>query len=194
MKNKKKNKKVLNVLFDILIWTVILIAAFITISSLSAKDGVASFLGKVPLSIQTNSMEPKIKTGDLIITTKYDGELLKKDDVISFKAIEQDQKIIKTHRVIEVIDNYGIISYVTQGDNNTARDEMPVTPFDIISVYKGTRIGSLGKAMDFLKSQWGFFIFIVLPLFVFFIYQLYTFMSLIIESKKEEIIKAAKES
>lgn len=192
---KKNNKRVLNILFNMGIWAVVLVGAFITISALTTKDkGVANFLGKIPLSIQTNSMEPKIKVGDLIVTEKYDGKELKEDAVISFFAVEQDRKIIKTHRIIEVKHNEGIVSYITQGDNNPGRDEMPVTQFDIISVYNGTRIGFLGKAFDFLKSQWGFFIFIVLPLFMFFIYQLYTFMSLIIESKKEEIIKAAKES
>lgn len=190
---KKAKKKVLSILFNVLIWVVILIASSVTIISISSKDrGVANILGKVPLSIQTNSMEPGIKVGDLILTSKYENQELKKDDIISFFAQEQDKLIVKTHRIIEVKSNSGITNYVTKGDNNPTRDERDVEIGDIISIYSGRRVPFLGKVLDFLKSQWGFFIFIVLPLFVFFIYQLYTFIILVIESKKEQIIASNK--
>jgi len=194
VKNKRnKNNKLRSLIINVVIWIVVLVAASVTIISISTKDqGVANILGNIPLSIQTDSMEPGIKVGDLILTSEYINQELKKDDVISFFAIEQNKKIIKTHRITEVLDSNGMISYATKGDNSPAQDELHVAPGDIISIYSGKRVPLLGKVLDFLKSQWGFFIFIVLPLFIFFIYQLYTFIVLIIDSKKEQIIASAK--
>lgn len=188
----KSPKKKSSIIFDIITWIIVIVSVFVTIISLTSKEsGVPSFMGKVLLSIQTNSMEPTINPGDLIITSKYNNQILKKGDIISFFSIEQQQKIIKTHRIDEVVTAGNMITYYTKGDNNVVRDQLGVPAGDIVSVYDGPRIAYLGKALDFLKSQWGFFIFIIVPLFIFLIYQLYVFIVLIIENKKEQIINEA---
>lgn len=188
---KDKMKKVLDVLGNILMWSIIIVAACVTIVSLSTKDrGIANVMGYIPFSIQTASMEPTINTGDLIITKKYDGTTkLEKGTIISFFSIEQEKLIVKTHRIDTVIDRNGIISYVTKGDNNNSIDPTEVAPGDIVSVYDGTRCAILGYVLTFLKSQIGFLIFVILPLFAFFIYQLYTFIVLIMDTKKEEALQ-----
>ena len=119
-------------------------------------------------------MEPTIMTGDLIITKSYDGKSeLKEGDVIAFFAMEENTKIIKTHRIKSVLTVNGMTSYVTKGDNNTGEDPQQVAPGDIISVWNGTRLPVLGTILTFLKTKVGFFICIILPLAAFFIYQLY---------------------
>lgn len=187
----KKSKKVSTIILNVILWIVILVAAGVTIVSLSTKEkGVANVAGYIPFSIQTGSMEDYIKKGDLIITKKYDStEELKVGDVISFYAFEQDTKIIKTHRIVEVKNNNGIYSYVTKGDNNPVKDDVEVASGDIISTYTGTRIGILGYVLSFLKSKYGFLICIILPLFAIFVYQLYKFIALIIDEKKKKAIK-----
>ena len=107
-------------------------------------------------------------------------------------TIEQEKLIVKTHRIDTVINRNGIISYVTKGDNNNSIDPTEVAPGDIVSVYAGTKCAVVGYVLTFLKSQIGFLIFVILPLFIFFIYQLYTFIVLIIDTKKEEAMKELK--
>lgn len=183
----EKGKKILGVVLNIVIWLIILLAVFITIITLNTKERkVADLFGFIPLSVQTDSMKPTINPGDLIITKEYDGtSLLEKGDIISFFSLTDDTIIIKTHRIDEVHTNNGSPSYITKGDNVDEVDELEVVPGDIVSTYSGTKLPVMGKVLTFLQSQIGFFVFIILPLFAFFIYQLYKFISVIIDSKRE---------
>lgn len=186
MSKKKNNASA--VVLNIVLWVFILFAAIITIISLSTKEkGVANIFGYIPFSIQTESMEPTIKTGDLIITKKVDLETLKEGDIISFFAQEQKKVIVKTHRIEEVKDDQIMLSFVTKGDNNSLVDDEEVVVKDIISKYDGTRIPVLGYVLDFLKSQVGFFLFIILPLFIFFIYHLYKFIVIAVQMQQEKL-------
>jgi signal peptidase I len=184
---EKKGNGIFTLLLNVIFVFVIVIAGVITILSLNTKQDVASVMGYVPFSIQTPSMEKTIMTGDFIVTVdinKYDEEL-KVEDIISFKAIEQGQKIIKTHRIIEVKKDGNLISYVTKGDNNTLEDAVTVQPGDVVSVYTGMRVPFVGYGMDLFSSRYGFLFGIILPIFIFFIYQLYVFMELLVELKLE---------
>ena len=181
-----KGKKILKVALNVIVWIIIVLAATVTLITLTTREkGVSNIMGYVPLNIQTGSMEPTIKTGDLIVTKKYDGNTnIKEGEVISFFARENDTTIIKTHRVKTVLDVNGMTSYVTRGDNNTADDEQQVAPGDIISTWGGTRIPVLGDVLSFLKTKTGFFVCIILPLAAFFIYQLYKFIMVLLDYKK----------
>lgn len=187
---KNKANKVIKIILNIILWVFILLAAIITIISLSTKEnGIANIAGYIPFSIQSPSMEPEIYTGDLIITKKCNPKELKVGDIISFFAIEEDTVIVKTHRIEEVKNDGVMLSFVTKGDNNLRIDEQEVAPGDIVSVYTGTKIPKFGYVLDFLKSQVGFFVCIIIPLFIFFLYQLYRFIVVIVQMKQEEAIR-----
>lgn len=180
-------KKVLEIIFNIIMYIIMLFAIIIVVISLNTH-GLATEVGGIYLfSIQTGSMEPTIKSGDLILTNKVNTGELKENDIISFLAMENDTQIIKTHRIIEIKDDGGIISYITKGDNNSIEDASLVAPGDIISAYSGTRIPYLGKIIDVLKSKIGFFFCIIIPLFIFFIYQIIKFIFLIKEYKNYKL-------
>lgn len=193
-------KKILKIVIDVVLVLFIILAATVTLISLNTKDrGVTNIAGKVVLNIQTDSMKPTIKPGDLIITKKYSGEEVQKDDIISFFSVEQDTTIIKTHRVVNVMNNNGTITFTTKGDNADGEDFAQLTKNDIVAIYKnkdysGTRIPVLGRIISFLKSQMGFLFFIILPLFALVIYELYKFITMIIEDKKKEMIKEIEEA
>lgn len=192
-------KKTLSLIADIALVVFIVLAAVMTVISLSTKERGVTVIGNyIPFNIQTDSMNPTIKPGDLIITKKYAGEKIKVNDIISFFAIEQDTTIIKTHRVIKINDNNGTISYVTKGDNTPGEDNVEVTKNDIVSVYSsdsydGMKLPIMGRVFSFLKSQLGFLFCIILPLLIFFLYQLYKFITIIIDEKKKETIKEIEE-
>lgn len=184
-------KKVLTYLFDFLIVLIVVFAVAITFISLNTdENGISKLNGYIPLNIQTDSMVPTIKVGDMIITKEVDVDDLKVDDIISFLAEEEDTTIIKTHRIIDIKNENEVITYTTKGDNNEVADEVPVTEGNVVSLYKGVRIPLLGGIMTFLQSRVGFFIFIILPLFILFIYQLYKFIITIVDEKKKDLVES----
>ena len=55
---------------------------------------------------------------------------------------------------------------------------------DIIGRWTGTKLGGFGKALDFLRTKTGFFVCIVIPMAIFFLFELYKFIVVLIEQKK----------
>lgn len=186
-------KKLLSILFDIVIVIIIVLAVLLTFMSLNTNDkGITSIKGYMFFNIQTDSMEPTIKVGDLIISRESNFDDVKVGDVISFLAKEEDETIIKTHRVTIVDEVDGIISLTTKGDHNDTVDSLAVERDSFVGVYEGKRVSKLGGVFTFLQSRFGFFLFIILPLFAVFVYQLYKFIAVIVDGKKREIIAQAK--
>ena len=63
-------------------------------------------------------------------------------------------------------------SFTTKGDNNDVADTHIISDGDIVGKYLFA-LPQMGKVMDFLSSSMGFLIVIVLPMLLFFIYQVY---------------------
>ena len=181
-------KKVLKVVVDVLAW-IILIAAFLVtlmVFSSSRNNGIASLFGIMPMSVQTDSMAPTFKAGDLIFVKKIDDlNTLSKDDVITFYTIIENARALNTHRIAEVKETDGAKSFVTRGDNNMIDDEIPVYPSDIVGKWTGKKIAGGGKVLNFLRSKTGFFVCIVIPMALFFLFELYKFIATMIESKQK---------
>lgn len=181
-------KKFLKIVVDVLAW-IILIAAFlvtIMIFSSTKNNGIASLFGVMPMSVQSDSMAPTFKAGDMILVKKIDDMYtLQKDDVITFYTIIDSARVLNTHRIVEVKDDGGSRSYITRGDNNPVDDEIPVYPSDIVGKWTGARVKGGGKVLDFLRSKTGFFICVVIPMAIFFLFELYKFIAALIESKQK---------
>ena len=77
-----------------------------------------------------------------------------------------------------------MVSYITKGDNNLKSDDNQVATGDIVGVYDGFRIPLLGTISTFLQTKTGFISCVILPLALFFIYQLYQFIMLFFEYKE----------
>lgn len=183
-------KKVLNIVLDVLIWVFVAFAAmitFIVFTSTQNAEGIPSIGGRMLFTVQTDSMEPTISVGSMVMAKKVTNFAdLKKDDIITFYMDDgTGQTIVNTHRIIEVKENGpGSYSYVTKGDHNSMVDPDEVKISDIIGVYSG-KIPVVGKAVDFMKTKTGFFVCILLPLIAFFLYELIRFIMVVIEGKRE---------
>ena len=174
--------KIFLVIVDFLMLVVIVIAFGVTLFSLNLdKNGVSSFGKYIPLSIQSDSMRDTIYKGDFIIVEEHNIDYLKVGDIIAFFTTEQEQVVIKTHRIVKIYEKNGSKSFVTRGDNNQVDDYIPVYPSDIIGKWEGIRIACFGSVLDFISSQYGFLLCIILPLFALFIYQIYRFIIILIE-------------
>jgi len=188
-------KKVIKIIVDVLAWIVLICAFLITILVFSASknNGIPQLFGIMPMTVQSDSMVPTFKKGDLLFVKESDLMDLKKDDVISFYMIVDGNRIINTHRIVEVEESGSSKSFITRGDNNPANDPSPVSPSDIIGVWKGGKISGGGNIIDFLRTRTGFFIFIVIPMAIFFLFELYKFITVLIETKKPKISAAEEE-
>lgn len=196
---KKVYKRIGAAIVDILIVVLILFSVVISISSITAKanNGVPDVFGYTPFSVQTDSMKPTLVKGDYIFIEDCDPENLQVGDVISYFTIIDGTRVINTHRIVEVNKENDLIQYRTQGDNketNPEVDKLMVSPGDVIGKYNGTKIPVLGAVIDYLSTQLGFFLVILLPVLLFTVYQIYKLVAVIMYNQKVDVINAAKET
>lgn len=191
----KSGKKAGSIVISVILWIVILIAALYSFVTLATRDdhNIASIGGISPLVVQTESMAPTFNAGDLILIKKCDPATLEEGDVVTFHTIIENQYALNTHRIVEIKEENGVRSYVTQGDNNSISDDHIISDGDIVGKYM-SHVPKVGKLMDFLSSKIGFLVVIVLPMLLFFIYQVYNLIMISIEFKKVAALEAAKEA
>lgn len=146
------------ILIPILLINITLIA-----KSYINKDEVPSIGGTFPLIVLTDSMYPDIKSGDLIICNTVEAEDVKVNDVISFFDPAGNGTSIVTHRVIEIVEENGEISFRTRGDNNNTEDKALVPAENLVGVYQ-MRIAGAGHIAMFMQSTTGLIVCVVLPI------------------------------
>ena len=192
----KAVKKGFTIVVSVILWMIILLAALFAFTTLATKDqsNVASLAGFTPMIVETDSMLPTFAAGDLIIVKKCDTSKLEEGDIICFHTIIENEYALNTHRILEINEENGIRAYKTKGDNNELSDTHIISDGDIVGQYVG-KLSRMGTVMDFLSSSMGFLLVIVLPMLLFFIYQVYHLIMVSINLKKaiavEEAEKAA---
>ena len=193
MSNKKS--KILYIIATSFMVLLVLVAAFVTILSLSSKeDDVPSIFGYTAFSIQSDSMEDEIMTGDFILGKKCDPKELNERDIISFFTVNNEGQIfINTHRIINIEETSDGRIFTTKGDNEEEPDLRKVYEGDIVSKYSGFRIPLLGYILTFLTTQLGFFLCIVLPVLLYTIWQVYKFVLILMNNQKVKLIEEVKD-
>lgn len=143
-------------------------------TTLATKDdgSVSNLGGFTPMTVQSDSMSPTFDQGDLIVIKTCDTSKLQVGDIVTFHTIIDNQYALNTHRIESIDELNGMRSFTTKGDNNDVADTHIISDGDIVGQYV-FKIPGMGKVMDFLSSTWGFLIVIVLPMLLFFIYQVY---------------------
>ncbi len=189
-------KKVLKTVVNILAW-IILIFAFLTtilVFSSGRNNGVANLFGYIPLTVESDSMLPTFAQGDLIICKEIDDLMqLQENDVITFWTIIDGKKVKNTHRIVKVNEFENTRSFVTRGDNNSIDDDIPAYAGDLIGEWTNVRIKGLGTVMNFLRTKTGFFACILIPMVIFFLFELYKFIVVLIEIKRPAITEEDEE-
>ena len=188
-------KRAGSVLVSVLLWAVILIAALYAFTTMASRDNqnVANLFGYTPLTVQSDSMAPTFRSGDLIFIRTCDPSTLKEGDIICFHTIIDNEYALNTHRIQSIETVGDARSYTTIGDNNNGiADQHVISDGDIVGKYIG-HVTGLGKVMHFLSSSMGFLIVIVLPMLLFFVYQIYHLIMISISLKRAMAVEAAKE-
>ena len=205
--NKTEAKKIVSIVLNVLVWAFLVFAALTTILtfvSMNAKDGVPSVFGKSIVSVQSPSMDGNkkgsFKQGDLLFVDKITADEawdLEEDTIIVYRApidINGDGETgdINTHRIVRKwTTEGGIVYFKTQGDAE-AEDTYDLRYTDVVAVYNGhSRLRGMGAVADFLKSSIGFLLVVVLPMALFFLYELYNLFKILMENKMEKAAATA---
>ncbi|MBE6876560.1 MAG: signal peptidase I [Ruminococcus sp.] len=183
-------KKVLKTIANVLSWVILAFALLITILVFSSgrNNGVANLFGYIPLTVESDSMLPTFAQGDLIICKEIDDlNSLKANDVITFWTIIDGKKVKNTHRIISVNEFESTRSFITRGDNNPINDEIPAYAGDLIGQWTEIKLPGMGNVMNFLRTKTGFFVCILIPMAIFFLFELYKFIIVLIEIKRPAV-------
>ena len=166
-KNASRTNKILTAIgiaLCIILVPILIVNCTLIVKSFINKDEVPNFGGILPLIVLTDSMYPDIKSGDLIICKTVDAEDVEIGDVISFYDPASHGTAVVTHKVIDVINEDGKISFKTQGINNNTADRLPVPEANLIAEYTGVRIPGAGHLAIFFQSTTGLIVCVVLPI------------------------------
>ena len=207
-----KVKKGLKITGNILFWIFFVLALGMTIfafTSRASATGAPQFGNKVLLTVESESMTGTFNKGDLIVCeVREEGQIVDYEvgDVITFvyngPETEYEDKMI-SHRIVGKYSSGEHASYITQGDNkptNPLPEENPTTLNNIKAKWTGKRVPVLGSIIGFLQSSVGFLVCIVLPLALFFVYEVVQLILIIrnmrgkktmknISKEQEEMIK-----
>ena len=218
-KSKKNTKKIIGTIVDVIIWILVIACVGVSIVAVSAgtnAKNVPTVGGTCFLNVKTESMDAEKPAGvpadkpagfsaGTMLLSKYIAEddaaldALEVGDIITFemKLDGSDTVDYNTHRIVAVErnENGTLVSVNTKGDNNDLEDGAKVARGTIIALYTGSKIPGLGNVMDFLSTRVGFGVCILLPLILFFIYQVVKFVMAFMSVKNsgKKVISAADE-
>lgn len=154
---------VIGIVLCVILIPVLILNITLIIKSYTNKDEVPSVGGYLPMIVLTDSMDPYIKSGDLIICHTIDAKDIKKDDVISFFDPEGNGTSVVTHRVTSVINENGKLSFKTKGDANNTEDDVAVPAEDVVGIYK-TRFAKIGNIAMFMQTTPGLILCVAVPI------------------------------
>ncbi|MFX1563890.1 MAG: signal peptidase I, partial [Promethearchaeota archaeon] len=115
------------------------VIAIVLILFVGYNTGLQLYLGTSrPLwVVESDSMEPTLYRGDLVIVRAVDPATLEVGDIIIFNVSVIDVPVV--HRIIEIEQVGGTLRFYTKGDNNPIADSWsPITENSIIAKVIGT--------------------------------------------------------
>lgn len=158
-----KTATIIGAILCIILLPILIINITLIVRSYVNQDEVPSVGGYFPMIVLTDSMYPDIKSGDLIICHTIDAGEVKEQDVISFFDPAGNGSSVVTHRVIEIVNEDGKLSFRTKGDNNNTEDTDLVPAENLVGIYK-TRIAGAGNIAMFMQTTAGLIVCVVLPI------------------------------
>ncbi len=119
-------------------------------------------------SVVTDSMEPEINAGDMIVGRVPAGENeIEIGTVITYELTQGNSVTLITHRVTAInVRADGTAYYTTRGDNAPAADAARPTFSDVVGIYTGEKCGFFGYFFGFLQSAEGAIALIIVALII----------------------------
>lgn len=165
---------------SIVLMVVLPLVVFTMITSKTDK-----IFGIQSMVVLTGSMSPVIPQGSLVFAQKLDVYTVR--DVISYQV----DGITVSHRIVEVVKENGSILYRTKGDANNTIDEALVQQSQVLGKIQ-YGLMNIGNFILFLKTPTGFVSFIIVPLIMFVIAELWTIKKEIEKETEKKVLQRIK--
>ncbi len=150
-------KKIVRLILFIIAMIITSLIVILLIFLVQKEQGKVPYFFTYTSFIATgNSMNPTIKTGDLIIIKKEDTYQI--NDIIVF---HNDENRVITHRIYNKTNEL----YNTKGDNNQFIDGYQVNSQDIYGKMIG-KINNVGSLITFIHDYLGLIISLIISLFI----------------------------
>jgi signal peptidase I len=147
-----------NTIYTLIIGAYVALAAILLSSNFSLPYSLKIY------SVQSGSMEPAIRTGSLVFTTKP--VLYHIGDIITFSSEAETNQInpqaTTTHRLIDIVTDNGTQVFRTKGDANQSADASLVDPKRVIGRVS-LSLPYLGYVATFAKTQEGLIFLVIVP-------------------------------
>ena len=135
--------------------SIALIWVFIMVATLFLLPRFGSWRFDAVLS---GSMEPALSVGGVVVAKPVQPSDIGIGDIITFHSGET----LVTHRIVEMINGQGQVSFITKGDANEEPDLSPVAAENVVGkvVFK---MPFLGYLTSFVKTRLGLITTIFIP-------------------------------
>lgn len=153
IKMNRNLKLIKKFIYGLVLATLILVAGLTGISALNIPGNYKL------LVVKSGSMEPAIKTGSVVIVKPSSD--YRKGDVVTFKD-PKFPKTTVTHRLYEIKDNQGKISFLTKGDANHSPDTTEILQDQVLGKMLFA-VPFVGYPVNFAKTMEGLIIMVIIP-------------------------------
>jgi signal peptidase len=170
MNKREKALYIAGIVLCVILVPILVLNSILIVRSMIHPDEVPSIGKYVPLIVLTESMDPEIQSGDLILCERVDCEDLNVGDVISYFDPKSSGTTVITHRIAEkIVDSEtGEIVFRTAGDNNNLPDSWDVPAKNVIGRWiEGARFFWVGSIILFMQSTLGLIVCVLVPIAVF---------------------------
>lgn len=154
---------------------IIILAIMLLLSVVMTKSGdVPKVAGCSFFRVLTGSMEPEIREGSFIVVKDAPASEIKKGDIISYYFyIDGVKGQVNTHRVTDVAMDGDHYVFSTKGDANSVEDKYKTYDTDYLGkvIFKSYLIGVV---IRLVANPLVFFPFILLPLIIMLVLNIYT--------------------
>jgi signal peptidase I len=164
---KMKNKNIIKIILGIIksIATFFIVCVFSIIFLQRVSNNSINLAGFSIYTVVTESMYPKYKVYDMILVKSVDTKSIKVHDDVVYKGEKSDfQGKIVTHRVEDITEDNGVLTFTTKGINNDIEDPL-VNENQIMGkvVHKLLLLSLISKVIN---NTYGFYFLIFVPLVV----------------------------
>ena len=186
-------KKVINIVKNILVWLVVILAVgmmiFTIISVTTFNRNDRHLFGYRAYVVTSDSMsKTDFDAGDLILVKNVDPATLKEGDIITYMSQNPESfgETI-THKIRSITkDANGNPGYITYGTTTDTDDATIVTYPYVLGKYEKA-VPNIGSFFSFLKTTQGYFVCIFIPVMLMILYQGLNCIRLFRRYKREQL-------
>ena len=186
-------KKVLNIIKNILVWGIALLAismmifTIVSVTTFNRNDRQL-FGYRAYIALSDSMSKTDFNAGDLVLVKETDPSTLKEGDIISYISQNtENYGEVVTHKIRSLTtDANGEPGFITYGTTTDTDDETIVTYPFVLGKYQ-KHIPKIGTFFQFLKTTQGYFVCIFIPFMLLILYQGLNCIRLFRRYKKEQM-------